>query len=99
MLVLRVLRRGEEVDCGCFGALGDDRVSATTLARNSLLVVLAALATAFGAAGSGVVPAVRDFGTTDWWWLVVSVGLADTAVLVVGLRRPEEEVAVEDLLD
>ena len=63
VLVLRVLRRGEEVDCGCFGALGDDRVSGTTLARNSVLVVLGALATAFGAAGSGVVPAVRDFGT------------------------------------
>jgi len=99
VLVLRVLRRGEEVDCGCFGALGDDRVSGTTLARNSLLVVLAALATAFGAAGSGVVPAVRDFGTTDWWWLVLSVAVAATAVLVVGLRRPEPAVADDDLLD
>ena len=37
----------------------------TTLARNSLLVVLAALATAFGAAGSGVLPGaarLRDRG-------------------------------------
>ncbi len=99
VLVLRVLRRGEEVDCGCFGALGDDRVSGTTLARNSLLVVLAALATAFGAAGSGVVPAVRDFRPTDWWWLVLSVAVAATAVLVVGLRRPEPAVADDDLLD
>jgi len=99
VLVLRVLRRGEEVDCGCFGALGDDLVSATTLARNSLLVVLAVLTTAFGAAGSGVVPAVRDFGTTDWWWLVLSVAVAATAVLVVGLRRHEPAVADDDLLD
>jgi hypothetical protein len=99
VLVLRVLRRGEEVDCGCFGALGDDRVSGTTLARNSLLVVLAGLATAFGAAGSGVVPAVRDFGTTDWWWLLLSAAVAATAVLVVGPRRPEPAVADDDPLD
>ena len=99
VLVLRVLLRGEEVDCGCFGALGDDRVSGTTLARNSVLVVLAALATAFGAAGSGVLPAVADFGTADWWWLLLSVAVAATAVLVVGLRRPEDVVADDDLLD
>jgi hypothetical protein len=99
VLVLRVLRRGEEVDCGCFGALGDDRVSGTTLARNSLLVVLAALAAAFGAAGSGVVPALRDFGRTDWWWLLLSVAVAATAVLVAGLRRPAEVLADDDLLD
>ena len=99
VLVLRVLRRDEEVDCGCFGALGDDRVSGTTLARNSLLVVLGILATAFGASGSGVVPAVADFDTADWWWLLLSVVVAATAVLVVGLRRPGETVAEEDLLD
>ena len=100
VLVLRVLRRGEEVDCGCFGALGDDRVSGTTLARNSLLVVLAALATAFGAAGSGVLPAAAATSApTDWWWLVLSAAVAATAVLVVGLRRPEPAVADDDLLD
>jgi cytochrome oxidase Cu insertion factor (SCO1/SenC/PrrC family) len=98
VLVLRVLRQGEEVDCGCFGALGDDRVSGTTLARNSLLVVLAALATAFGAAGSGVLPALGDFETADWWWLALTAAVAATAVLVVGLRQPES-VSDEDLLD
>ena len=99
VLVVRVLRRGEAVDCGCFGALADDRVSGTTLARNAVLVVLGALATAFGAAGSGVLPAVRDFRSTDWWWLVLSTAVAATAVLVVGLRRPDEAVDDEDLLD
>ena len=99
VLVLGVLQRGESVDCGCFGALGDDRVSGATLARNSLLVALGALATAFGAAGSGVIPALRDFRTTDWWWLALTVGVAATAVLVVGLRRPDFAVADEDLLD
>jgi hypothetical protein len=99
VLVLRVLRLGEEVDCGCFGALGDDRVSGATLARNSLLVGLAALATAFGAAGSGVLPALSDFGTADWWWLLLTAAVAATAVLVVGLRRAEAVIDDGDLLD
>ena len=100
MLVLRVLRRGEAVDCGCFGALADDRVSGTTLARNSVLVVLGALATAFGAAGSGVLPAVRDFGSTDWWWLrAVRGGGGHGRARGGASARPDEAVDDEDLLD
>ena len=57
------------------------------------------LATAFGAAGSGLVPAVRDFRTTDWWWLLLTVAVAATAVLVVGRRPSRGPVADEDLLD
>ena len=58
-LVARVLRAGDDVECHCFGTLGDDRVTSVTLARNLVLVLLAALATGFGASGSGVVPARR----------------------------------------
>ena len=81
-LVARVLRAGEDVECHCFGTLGDDRVTSVTLARNLVLVLLAALATGFGASGSGVVPAVGDFQGSDWWWpvmtaLVVAHGPAD----------------------
>ena len=99
VLVLRVLQRGEAVDCGCFGALGDDRISGATLARNSLLVAFGALAVAFGSAGSGVIPALQDFRSTDWWWLVLTVAVAATAVLVAGLSGPDPAVAEEDLLD
>ena len=93
-------RQGEEVDCGCFGALGDDRVSGTTLARNSLLVVLAALATAFGAAGSGVVPALGDFGTADWWWLVAhGRGGGNGSAGGGAAPVPEAVIDDDDLLD
>jgi thiol-disulfide isomerase/thioredoxin len=71
------------------------------LARNGVLVVLGVLATAFGAAGSGVVPAVRDFEGTDWWWLVMAALVAAAAVLVTTPGRPEDQAEVpdEELLD
>jgi thiol-disulfide isomerase/thioredoxin len=100
VLVLLVLRRGDEVDCGCFGAAGDDRVTAATLARNSMLVVFGALATAFGAGGSGVVPTLRDLSRGDLLWLLMAAGVAGTAVLMVGYRPGDaDRVRAEELLD
>ena len=102
VLVLRVVRSGEDVDCGCFGSVGDAKVTGSTLARNSLLVLLAGAATAYGAAGSGVVPMLRDLGPGEAWWLLMSAAAAATAVLVVGLRRQDvgpESLADTELLD
>ena len=81
-LVARVLRAGEDVECHCFGTLGDDRVTSVTLARNLVLVLLAALATGFGASGSGLVPAVGDFQGSDWWWPVMTALVVLTALLI-----------------
>ena len=36
VLVVRAVRRPEPVDCGCFGALGDSRVTRVTVWRNAL---------------------------------------------------------------
>ena len=51
VLVARVLQTGDDVECHCFGSLGGDRVTPTTLARNLVLVALAALAIASASAG------------------------------------------------
>jgi hypothetical protein len=95
VLVLRVVKRGEAVACGCFGAVGDDRVTGWTLARNSALLVLAALATTFGAAGSGLPTVVRGLNGSDLAWLVMSAAVAAVAVLVVArgsdTSRPEDQ--------
>ncbi len=101
LFVARALRSGEQVHCNCFGTIGDDRVTRATLARNVVLVVLGVLATAFGAAGSGVVPALRDFEGTDWWWLLMAAVVTAAAVLVTAPWRPEEQAEVPDdeLLD
>jgi hypothetical protein len=100
VLVLVVLRRGVDVDCGCFGAVGDDRVTGTTLARNSVLVALAGLATGLGVSGSGVPTVVRDLSTADAAWLAMTLMVTVAAVLVVGWRSPEPATTDdEDLLD
>ena len=100
VLVLLVLRRGEDVDCGCFGAVGDDRVTGATLARNSVLVVLAGLATAFGAAGEGVPTILRDLSGAEAAWLLMALAVTAAGVLVVGRGAPgPASAADEDLLD
>jgi hypothetical protein len=44
----RVLIRGEEVDCNCFGSLGPSRIGRWTLVRNLALLVPAAIVAAAG---------------------------------------------------
>jgi hypothetical protein len=100
VLVLLVLRRGDDVDCGCFGAVGDDRVTGATLARNSVLLVLAGLATAFGASGEGVPTVARDLSGADAAWLLMALAVTAAGVLVVGRQAPGPTAAAdEDLLD
>ncbi len=96
-LVARVLRKGADVHCQCFGSLGDDRVTGGTLARNVALVLLAALATGVGLAGSGGWPLVHDFTTDDWVWLGMAVGVAATAVLVHGRSSPPDIEPADEL--
>jgi methylamine utilization protein MauE len=99
VLVARVLRSGEDVDCACFGSLGDGRVTGWTLARNSLLVGLGALALVHGAAGGGVLPDVADLDRAGWLWLAMTVLVGATAVLVVGRGGTEAGPDDEELLD
>lgn len=77
-VLLRVLRRGVEVRCACFGQTDGAPLSALDLVRNGLLGTLAALALAAGfephvPAASGAV--------------AVGLGVAAGAGLLVALRR------------
>ncbi len=96
VLVGRVLRSGDSVECHCFGTLGDDTITTSTLARNLVLVVLAAIATGFGAAGSGVVPAAQDLQGSDWWWPVMTALVVLTALLIVRPGQAVEEELADD---
>jgi uncharacterized membrane protein YphA (DoxX/SURF4 family) len=45
-VLVRVVRSGQQVPCACFGATSSRPVSGRTLARNGVLLVLAAVAVA-----------------------------------------------------
>ncbi|HRA27240.1 MauE/DoxX family redox-associated membrane protein [Ornithinibacter sp.] len=84
-LVVRAVRMPEAVDCGCFGALGDTRVTAVTVWRNIALVASAALSLALGLSGSGVLAALLE-DPSLWGWLATAALAAAVTGLV--LYRP-----------
>lgn len=92
-LLVRVLVRGESVDCGCFGgASSDGRVSAWALARNGALILCAfVIATTDGTRESFVAELAR----TPPQQLVL-LGLAGTFALLMVLAR--EIVVLRKLL-
>jgi Methylamine utilisation protein MauE len=79
-LVLRALRSPEPVDCGCFGAVGESRVTAVTAWRNGLLVLAAALTLVAGLREVSVLGDLRVPGV--WAWLVAAALTVAVAVLV-----------------
>ncbi len=79
-LVARAVRAAAPADCGCFGAVGDSRVTAVTVWRNVLLVLAALLAVVAGFRDVSVLSDLRLEGV--WAWLVASALAATVAVLV-----------------
>jgi hypothetical protein len=83
VLVVVAVRRPEPADCGCFGALGDPRVTPVTVVRNVLLVV-AATATVLGATQGGGLRDLTDGPVAGW---LLGAALA-AAVAVAVTWRP-----------
>ena len=76
------LLRGNRVDCHCFGQIGAASIGWPTVARNGVLLVIAAVALS-GAGGLGSVPAVlADYSASE---LAVGVGFALLVGAVVAL--------------
>jgi hypothetical protein len=65
--VVRVLARGEEVDCNCFGSIGSSRITGRTAARNALLLAVAAVVAVAGQSdpGPSAVAWVGDLDTAE----------------------------------
>ena len=78
--VVRVLVRGEVVDCNCFGSLGPSRITRWTAARNAVLLVLAAAVASagFNDPGPSAIAWIGDLDSTAAIGLVagLAVGLA-----------------------
>ena len=72
-LVARAVRRGDDVDCACFGAWGPGRVTTRTVWRNAWLVVLAALSLWAALGGQSWLAEVAGSESGSW---VVALGAA-----------------------
>ncbi|MGO4454417.1 MauE/DoxX family redox-associated membrane protein [Arthrobacter sp. RAF14] len=81
-VIARALTFDPRPDCGCFGRIGDQSVSAKTLVRNSLLVVLGAL-TLWLALSGGTVISLIGGDPSALWWIVLSALLLVLAGLIV----------------
>jgi len=89
-LVAAAVRRPEPVDCHCFGALTEGRVTAWTVARNLTLVLVAVLAVADSVAGT---PLVRlDAQSVAW---LAAIALTAWLVLTILGGRPASPAAPE----
>jgi peroxiredoxin len=80
--VARVLRRGDQVRCNCFGALGSSPISGLTLARNVGLLVLAGLVAGAGWSDSGpsAVAWIGDLGATAAVAILAGLALVAAAL-------------------
>lgn len=81
-LVARALRGPEPAECGCFGALGDQRVTGATLARNVALVVTALLALLGALRDDAFLPAALSGDGSVWAWWAAALLTAAVAALV-----------------
>ncbi len=80
VLVTRALRAPAPADCGCFGAIGDSRVTPVTVWRNGLLVLAATLTVVAGLRDVSVLSDARLEGV--WAWLIAAFLAVAVAVLV-----------------
>jgi hypothetical protein len=72
----RALSRGEQFDCGCFGATRTP-ISSSIVVRNSLLFLAAVGTTVMASVGFDSVPvALAGFDADDWTWGVAALFLA-----------------------
>lgn len=87
-LIARALRFTPRPNCGCFGKIGDQRVSERTLLRNTLLVALAAFAFFSVATGSTVPTLLAQYG-----WLVALCWVASLIGVLLIVAIPATETA------
>ena len=83
VIIARAMTFEPRPSCGCFGRVGDHRVTGKTVARNTILVALAGLTGWLAWRGETGTGLMSRFDGGDWWWLVLAVALAAVAVLVL----------------
>lgn len=91
VLLIGVLRRGDDVDCGCFGALTtNSRVTFLSVLRNAALIAVAVLIATLGGDASPFLIAIFEADLVSQLaltlgWALVAIGVL--ACAVVSARR------------
>ncbi len=88
VVIVRSLRRGEQVECHCFGVLSSEPVNWWSVARNAGLLVLAGVVLAGGTSQGWPWQVVADWLTPmttsqRWLWAAVVVLVLAVVVLTV----------------
>lgn len=83
MVIARAMTFNPRPSCGCFGAIGDQRVRPKTVWRNAVFVTLAAWFVAFTSAGHTVPATLSSMGATGWVWMI-GAALVVAAVILIG---------------
>lgn len=81
-IVARAMGFDPRPSCGCFGRIGDQRITGRTVTRNIILTVLGLVAVAMGLRGETVFDLLRAGGAQSLWWVLGAVVTAVVAVLV-----------------
>lgn len=94
-LIARGLTLTPRPHCGCFGQVGDQRISARTLTRNTLLVAAAGAAIAVALSGRTMWSLLDGAATGDWLWLALgALACVVTGLVLGGSPDPDESAEV-----
>lgn len=95
-LIARGLTITPRPECGCFGRVGDHRISWRTLLRNTLLVAAAGAALGLASSGHTTWSLLSTASVGDWTWLALTtMACLVTGLVLAGARSepPDEEAA------
>nr|WP_313811126.1 MauE/DoxX family redox-associated membrane protein [Glutamicibacter sp.] len=94
VLLLGVLKRGEQVDCGCFGGLwGQSNVSVWSIARNCFLIAAAISTAVFSLGNSSLAAAIFMLDWEQLMTLLFGWSAVATILLSATLRRERKRQA------
>ena len=99
-VIVRAMTFDPRPSCGCFGQIGNQRVTGHTVVRNALLLASSVVVLAWVGAGHTVPTAVLDLNRDGWAWVLAAATVVTIAVLVVAspqttgaARRRAEQAA------
>lgn len=74
--MIRVLAKGEKIECGCFGSPSAGRVTRVSVARNLLLLIGAMVVVWHPSAAATLIAGERNGVTANTAWAAVMIGTA-----------------------